>query len=41
MKASHCPVVSKIDNRLEQYTSAAQVSSASALKTLMDGWMDG
>ncbi|XP_039891047.1 caldesmon 1a isoform X2 [Simochromis diagramma] len=24
MKASHCPVVSKIDNRLEQYTSAAQ-----------------
>ncbi|XP_025755327.1 caldesmon 1a isoform X1 [Oreochromis niloticus] len=24
MKTSHCPVVSKIDNRLEQYTSAAQ-----------------
>ncbi|MEQ2199626.1 hypothetical protein XENOCAPTIV_006291 [Xenoophorus captivus] len=26
VKASHSPVVSKIDNRLEQYTSAAQVS---------------
>jgi len=24
-KASHSPLVSKIDNRLEQYTSAAQV----------------
>lgn len=27
VKTSHSPVVSKIDNRLEQYTSAAQVSS--------------
>lgn len=28
VKTSHSPVVSKIDNRLEQYTSAAQVDDA-------------
>lgn len=28
MKSSHSPVVSKIDNRLEQYTSAAQVGTS-------------
>lgn len=28
VKTSHSPVVSKIDNRLEQYTSAAQVADA-------------
>lgn len=27
VKASHSPVVSKIDNRLEQYTTAVQVSA--------------
>lgn len=27
MKTTHSPVVSKIDNRLEQYTSAAQVGT--------------
>lgn len=33
VKASHSPVVSKIDNRLEQYTSAAQVGMSSTLVT--------
>uniref|UniRef100_A0A3B3U8R1 Caldesmon 1 n=1 Tax=Poecilia latipinna TaxID=48699 RepID=A0A3B3U8R1_9TELE len=39
VKASHSPVVSKIDNRLEQYTSAAQVSaipSKSPRSTVLD-----
>lgn len=31
VKAAHSPVVSKIDNRLEQYTSAAQVSMPSTV----------
>lgn len=33
---SHSPVVSKIDNRLEQYTSAAQVSIYSTVKKQKD-----
>lgn len=32
VKAAHSTVVSKIDNRLEQYTSAAQVSIGSTAK---------
>uniref|UniRef100_M4A3E8 Caldesmon 1 n=1 Tax=Xiphophorus maculatus TaxID=8083 RepID=M4A3E8_XIPMA len=37
VKASHSPVVSKIDNRLEQYTSAAQnKESKSPRSTLLD-----
>ncbi|KAG8005679.1 Troponin T, partial [Nibea albiflora] len=35
-KMSHSPVVSKIDNRLEQYTSAAQVSIYSTVKKKKD-----
>lgn len=42
VKASHSPVVSKIDNRLEQYTSAAQVGMSSTLVTHeVDSYISG
>lgn len=36
MKTTHSPVVSKIDNRLEQYTSAAQVGVRSPCVSELD-----